>query len=50
VESMSRSGWALMKGDAPFAPAARSSCSTRCGQGPAAHRTRFCWRATPTSR
>lgn len=50
VESMSRSGWAFMKGDAPFSPRGPFSCSTRCGLGPAAHQTRSYWPATPTYR
>ena len=50
VESMSRSGWAFMKGEAPFMPRGPVFCSTRCGPAPAARRTRSCWRATPTSR
>ena len=33
VESMSRSGWAFVKGDAPFSPADPFAYSTRCGAG-----------------
>ncbi|MGY4784354.1 thiolase family protein [Rhodococcus opacus] len=50
VESMSRSGWALMKGDRRSCHAGRSSCSTRCGPARAALPTRHSSRATPTSR
>ena len=49
VESMSRSGWALMKGDAAFSPRDPSSCSTPCGLAPEARPTRRCWPAMPTS-
>ncbi len=49
VESMSRSGWAWMKGDAPFSPRGPSSSSTRCGRVPVVPRTRCCSLGTPTS-
>ena len=50
VESMSRSGWAQMKDDAPFGPRGPRLSSTRCGRAPAGRRTRACWPATPTWR
>jgi acetyl-CoA acetyltransferase len=49
VESMSRSGWAYMKGEAPFMPRGPAFCSTPCGPEPAGRPTPPCWPATPTS-
>jgi acetyl-CoA acetyltransferase len=45
VESMSRSGWALIKGDARFPRGARCSCSTPCGLAPVVHPTQRSWPA-----
>ena len=49
VESMSRSGWAYMKGDARSHRADPSCCSTRCGRVPAGRPIRHCWHAMPRS-
>jgi acetyl-CoA acetyltransferase len=50
VESMSRSGWALMKGEAPFAPRGPVFMLDTMWPAPAGRRTRSRWPARPTWR
>jgi acetyl-CoA acetyltransferase len=50
VESMSRSGFALMKGEEPFSLAVRSWCWTPCGREPEGRPTPPCWPGTRTWR
>ena len=50
VESMSRSGWAFMKGEAPFEPRGPRFMLDTMWAGAGVRRTRVCSSATPTSR
>ena len=50
VESMSRSGWALMKGDAPFSPRGPVFMLDTMWAALAVRRTRYCCSGTRTSR